>query len=91
VDSEDPADWRALVQCAVFEAKRHPQAAELAAWGSDAALSERLRECGFHARDELLVQVHAPRNPELIAHPLRVQMLDNDAAYRYGGSNEFWA
>jgi hypothetical protein len=90
IDSEDPADWRALLQCAVLQAKRHPHAAELAAWGSDAALSERLRECGFHARGDLPVQILAPRNPELTAGTLRVQMLDNDAAYRHGGRNELW-
>lgn len=91
IDSGDPADWHALLQCAVLQAKQHPHAAELIAWGSDAALSERLRDCGFHARAEMPVQVLAPRNPELAQSPLRVQMLDNDAAYRHGGLIEFLA
>jgi hypothetical protein len=91
VESSDPADWRALLQCAVEQAKQHPHAAELAVWGSDAALSERLRECGFHFRGDLPVQVKLPRNPELTGRRLRVQMIDNDAAYRHGGLNEFWA
>lgn len=91
VDSEDPDDWRALIQCAALRAKQHPLAAELAAWGSDAAVSERLRECGFHARGDLPVQVFSPRHPQLLASRLRVQMLDNDAAYRHSGRNEFWA
>jgi hypothetical protein len=91
MDSADPGDWRALIQCAVRQAKQHPLAAELAAWGSDATLSRCLRECGFHARGTASVQVCAPRHPTLAATPLRVQMLDNDTAYRHRGRNEFWA
>jgi hypothetical protein len=89
--SEDPADWRALIQCAVREALKHPRAAELAVWGSDAACVERLRECGFHVRGTLPVQILAPRHPELAACALRVQMLDNDAVYLHGHRNAFWA
>ena len=91
MDSAEPGDWHALIQCAVRRAKQHPLAAELVAWGSDAALSGYLRECGFHERGALPVQVCAPRHPTLAATPLRVQMLDNDAAYRHRGRNEFWA
>jgi hypothetical protein len=91
VDSEDSADWYAMLQCAVLQAKQHPRAAELAVWASDPAFSERLRLCGFHARGEMPVQICAPRNPELTSHTLRVQMLENDAAYRHGGRNELWA
>jgi hypothetical protein len=91
MDSDDPADWRALIQCAVLKASQHPRAAELTAWASDEFLSERLDECGFHARGNLAVQMLAPRNPELAATTLRVQMLDNDAAYRHPGRSEFWA
>lgn len=91
MSSEDPADWRSLVQCAVATAAGHPRAAELAAWASDTALSQRLLECGFHVRDELPLQILAPRNGELTDAELRVQMLDNDAAYRHLGRNELWA
>jgi hypothetical protein len=91
VGSQDPADWRALLQCAVREALKHPYAAELAVWASDAASSERLLECGFHTRGTLPVQMLAPRNPELSGCTLRVQMLDNDAAYWHGHRNAFWA
>jgi hypothetical protein len=91
MDSAEPGDWHALIQCAVRRAKQHPLAAELVAWGSDAALSGYLRGCGFLARGAVPVQVWAPRHPTLAATPLRVQMLDNDAAYRHRGRNEFWA
>jgi hypothetical protein len=91
VSSEDPADWRALIQCAVREALKHPRAAELAVWASDAAGVKRLQECGFHVRGTLPVQTLAPRNPELATRTLRVQMLDNDAVYLHGRRNAFWA
>jgi hypothetical protein len=91
MDSSDPVDWRALIQCAVREARRYSGAAELAAWASDPMLSRCLRECGFRARNEVPVQLLGPRDPALLPPALRVQMLDNDAAYRHLGRNEFWA
>jgi hypothetical protein len=91
MDSSDPADWRALIQCAVREARRYSDAAELAVWASDPMLSRGLRECGFHARNEVPVQLLGPRDPALLPPALRVQMLDNDDAYRHLGRNEFWA
>lgn len=91
VDSEDPADWWAMIQCAVIRAGEHARAAELAAWASDPRLAQTLLQCGFHVRDELPVQVLAARNHELPEATLRVQMLDNDAAYRHPGHNELWA
>jgi hypothetical protein len=91
IDSDDPADWCALIKSAVHEAKQHPQAAELIAWGSDVVLSRRLLECGFHARGAVPIQVDAPRYPSLHECAVRVQMLDNDTAYRHAGRNEFWA
>jgi hypothetical protein len=91
IASEDPADGRALIQCAVRVALGHPKAAELAVWASDTASAARLRECGFRVRGELPVQTLAPRNPELAACTLRVQMLDNDAVYLHGDRNAFWA
>ncbi|HEY0342890.1 MAG TPA: hypothetical protein VGC34_18955 [Steroidobacteraceae bacterium] len=91
MDSADPADWRALIQCAVREAMQYSRAAELAVWASDPLLSRCLRECGFRARNEVPVQLLGPRDPALLPPALRVQMLDNDAAYRHLGRNEFWA
>jgi hypothetical protein len=37
------------------------------------------------------VQMLVPHHPQLLSANLRVQMLDNDAAYRHPGRNEFWA
>ncbi len=91
VNSGDPADWRALIKCAVAQAKQHSSCAELATWASDAVSSKSLLESGFHQRGALSVQILAARNPQLTIPSLRVQMLDNDAAYLHGGRNEFWA
>jgi hypothetical protein len=91
MDSADPADWRALIQCAVREARRHPLTAELVAWASEPMLSRCLRECGFRARNEMPLQLLGPRDSALVPPALRVQMLDNDAAYRHVGRNQFWA
>jgi hypothetical protein len=91
VSSGDPADSRALVQCAVSQAKQHSSCAELVAWASDVASRNSLLESGFHQRGVLSVQVLASRNPRLTVPALRVQMLDNDAAYLHGSRNEFWA
>ena len=54
-------------------------------------MSRHLLECGFHVRGAVPVQVSAPRNPTLHERAVRVQMLDNDTAYRHTGRNEFWA
>jgi hypothetical protein len=91
IDSDAPEDWRTLIKCVVDQAKQHPQAAELIAWGSDVVMSRHLLESGFHARGAVPVQVSAPRNPALHERAVRVQMLDNDTAYRHTGRNEFWA
>jgi hypothetical protein len=91
IDSAAPADWRALIQCAVLEAGRNRRAAELAAWGSDPDMSRYLVECGFHGRGAVPIHVAAPRHPSLHQTTVRVQMLDNDAAYRHSGHAELWA
>jgi hypothetical protein len=91
MSSQDPADWCALIQLAAREAGRHPEAAELAAWGSDSLLSQCLRECGFRERSEFPVQMLASHDRSVLPTRLRVQMIDNDAAYRHTGRAEFWA
>ena len=91
VDSADPADWRALVHSALRVAQRHSEPVELAAWSSDPALSQVLRECGFHARFTLPIYLRGTggaRGPE---HSIRAQMLDNDAFYLYFDHDELWA
>lgn len=79
--SQDPADWRSLVQCAVQRAGQHPEVAEVTAWASEALLSTCLVQCGFHARN--LQPVSLMMRPGSAAPPasVRVQMLETDMAY----------
>jgi len=91
MQSTDPADWRALVNCAVREAKRRPDVAELVSWASDPALSHRLRECGFHARGAQQARLLATHESNFSAATVRLQMLDNDAVYRRPKRPEFLA
>ena len=83
VDSTDPADWQALVRQAVQLARADLKAAELVTLASDPLLSSALRACGFRARAPKPIQLLARPDPPF-AH-LRVQMLDNDAAWLHAG------
>ncbi len=87
--SDDPADWRSMILCAVAEAARDPYAVEVVSVTNDPLLAAALHACGFHARFEIPIQVRSGAD-KLPAAPLRVQMLDNDTAYLYFGRNEFW-
>lgn len=89
--SEDPVDWRALVHCAVLEAKGRGGLAELVAWASDPRLSQVFESCGFHARLTLPIYLRGSGKVQLPRETLRVQMIDNDAFYLYFGQNELWA
>jgi hypothetical protein len=89
MDSHEPADWRALVLCAVAQARHDPQAAEVVAWASDALLAGALRSCGFYARFKLPVSVRPSVADAMPEGTLRVQMLDKDDAYLSLG-REYW-
>jgi len=90
VDSTEPADWRALVGCAVREASRRKEAAELVAWSSDPMLAQALADNGFHQRFTLPVMLRGGAQAASVS-TLRVQMLDNDALYLYEGRDQLWA
>ena len=91
VHSADPADWRALVEMAVRQAKQRGGLAELVAWSSDPKLSQVFETCGFHARLTLPIYLRSSRDFPVPEETLRVQMIDNDAFYLYFGRNELWA
>ena len=90
MDSAEPADWRALVLCAVAQARHEPQAAEVVAYASDALLAGALRSCGFDARFELPVRVRPSVADAMPQGTLRVQMLDTDDAFLFLGRHEHW-
>ena len=90
--SQNPADWRALVNAAVNQAKsKRGGLAELVVWSSDPSLSQILDECGFHERLGLPMSLQ-PSGITAIPHDImRVQMLDSDAFYLHLGGNQLWA
>jgi hypothetical protein len=90
VDSDESEDWRAMILCAVELAQHQPQAAEFVIWASDPLLATVLRGCGFYARFESPIQVRTSASNSVPEGPLRVQMLDSDAAFLYQGRNEYW-
>jgi hypothetical protein len=81
MDSDEPAEWGALILCAVAQAQLDPQAAEVVAWASDALLAGALRSCGFYARFEAPIHVRPSIAEAMPPGTLRVQMLDNDDAF----------
>lgn len=91
VDSQDPADWRALVQSAVRQAKFKRELAELVAWSSEPRLSQIFDSCGFHARLALPIYLRSSGHVPVPQQIPRVQMIDNDAFYLDFGRNELWA
>jgi hypothetical protein len=90
MESDDPSDWRALILCAVERAKRDPQAAEIVILASDPLLAEALQRCGFHARFQIPIQMRPTGGDRVPEGTLRVQMLDNDAAYIWECRNAYW-
>lgn len=91
VDSDERTDWRALILCAVAQARRDGQAAEVVIWASDPLLADALGECGFHARQVVAVRLRVAEGAPMPALPLRLQMLDSDAAFLHDGVASYWA
>jgi hypothetical protein len=88
--TREPADWRALTQCAVRRARQHPEVGELAAWASDALFSECLAQCGFHVRNRQPLSLLLRAGRPAMTATLRVQMLDADAAYLDPRGDSLW-
>ena len=91
LDSDAGDAWEALVHLAVRQAARHRGVAEVAVLCSEPLLAGALRRCGFHARGSRPLLVRATNGMRLPAAGIRIQMLDDDAAYRHSGSRFFWA
>jgi len=91
MDSDERADWRALILSAVAQAGRDGQAAEVAIWANDPLLAEALGECGFHARQVAVARLRPADGAPMPPLPLRLQMLDCDAAFLHEGVASYWA
>jgi hypothetical protein len=90
IDSSEPDDWQALVQCAVHVARQAPGIAEVITVASDPLLSGCLRQSGFHARRKTPVQMLIRKGQDGPPECPPVQMLDSDAAYHHHGYPQFW-
>jgi hypothetical protein len=91
LDCDAPACWEALVHLAVQQASRRTGVAEVVAICSEPLLAAALQRCGFHARGSRPVLVRAASKSQVPAGAIRIQMLDDDAAYLHSGSRLFWA
>ncbi len=91
VDSAQPAAWRAMVQLAVQRAARQEGIAEIATISSDPLLGSALEQCGFHPRAVRPLYVRAAPDAQLPPAGIRIQMIDDDGAYRHDGTKVFWA
>ena len=90
-DTEDPESWRAVLHLAIAEAKRNRDAAEVAAFGSDRVTRAALTDCGFHPRGDIEVRLLSVTGVPLPDEPIRVQMLESDAAYLHANRKDYWA
>jgi hypothetical protein len=90
VATDEPAAWKALMQYAALQAWRRG-VAELVAWSSDAVMTQALVAGGFHRHNQQPIFVRSTAGDGIDSGNLRVQMLDNDAAYFHHGFPEFWA
>jgi hypothetical protein len=90
VDSDDPADLRILLQLAVREAARHPEATEVITIASDPLAAQALVACGFHPRGASEIRVLPSKGVAIPDQPVRFQMIDNDAAWLHAGRTASW-
>ena len=81
MDSVDAADWRALIELAALETRRHDDVGSLVALASDPLLSRSLADCGFVPGRVDPVQLKPSGRRPILHARLRVQMLDNDFAW----------
>jgi hypothetical protein len=84
-------DWAAVVQLAVDTARRDSRVAEIMAWSSEPVQSQALASCGFRGRHELPLSLRPSRDRDCRIPALRVQPLDNEAAFMHQGRVELLA
>jgi hypothetical protein len=88
--SQDPSDWRAMINSAVAQASLDPEAAEVGLWAANALQHAVVQTCGFRARLRLPMQIRVSDGTAICTVGLNVQMLDNDAAYLHEGISTHW-
>jgi hypothetical protein len=90
MNSQDPADWRAMLNGAVVQASRDPEAAEVVLWASGDFQRAMAQACGFRERFRFPIQIRASAGTTANTWGLNVQMLDNDAAYLHEDLKTHW-
>lgn len=90
VANHEPDAWHALMQFASLQAWKRRDVAELVAWSSDSTMTRALLTSGFHLRNQQPIFLRSAGAEEITQGHLRVQMLDNDAAYYHHGIAEPW-
>jgi hypothetical protein len=91
VDSEEPAEWSAMVQLAVEQAKAQVHVAEVVSMCSDPLLGAALVESGFHMRQAVPMWLRAASG---VARPdvtIRFLMADSDDAFLHNRRSSLWA
>jgi hypothetical protein len=91
IDSDALADWSAMVQLAVEQAKAHVQVAEVVSMCGDSLLGAAFVKCGFHIRHAVPLWLRAANG---VARPdvgIRFLMADTDEAFLHNGRNSLWA
>jgi hypothetical protein len=91
VETDEREAWHALMQCAALQAWRHRGVAELVAWSSDAVMTRALMTSGFHRRNQQPIFLRSAAAEQINPGRMRVQMLDNDAAYFHNRIADLWA
>lgn len=91
VAADDSGAWQALMHHAAAQAWQRRDVTELVCWSSDEVMTRSLRANGFHHRNQQPIFLRAAGLEEIATRRVRVQMMDNDAAYFYHGFAELWS
>jgi hypothetical protein len=91
IDSDDVAEWSAMVQLAAEQAKIHARVAEVVSMCSDPLLEAALIQCGFHLRHTTPMWLRATGGAARPDATIRFLMADNDEAFLHNGRSSLWA
>jgi hypothetical protein len=91
IDSDELADWSALVQLAVERAKAHAKMAEVVSVCSDPLLGAALLKSGFRVRQAAPMWLRATTGMARPDVSIRFLMADNDEAFLHNGRSILWA
>jgi hypothetical protein len=91
IDSDELAEWSAMVQLAVGQAKTDANVAEVVSMCSDPLLGAALIESGFHVRHAIPMWLRAASGVARPDTTIRFLMADSDEAFLHDGHSNLWA